>query len=212
MNFLNIDPSTIDPNLVYLILVAGLWAGVTAVYSPGTTILEILALVGLVVAVVLLSAMPTNWIAAGILATGVVIFIIMPFIQRQSIGIPISGLALQAVGGLLLFNEHPTQWLLIGFTVFISLVYYWLVLLPILNKTPVEAKALYDDTIIGARGRVLTPINPIGTIQLSGETWTARSEKPLKVGDEVVVIDRQGLQLTVEGLKQKRAPKSTDED
>ncbi|HVU13065.1 MAG TPA: hypothetical protein VHD90_17425, partial [Phototrophicaceae bacterium] len=51
----------IDPNLVYLILIVGLWLSVTAFHIPGTGIAEVLAAVGVISSLVILASMPTNW-------------------------------------------------------------------------------------------------------------------------------------------------------
>jgi membrane-bound serine protease (ClpP class) len=71
-----------------------------------------------------------------------------------------------------------------------------------------EKQNMYDDTLIGAQGRVLTPLKPIGTIQLHGETWTATSDSAVETGEEVVVVERNGLQLLVAPLKEKHAPEN----
>ena len=60
----------IDPNLVYLVLIAGLWVGVAAIHAPGTGIMEILAVVALGGAVYALANMPTNWLALVLIVVG----------------------------------------------------------------------------------------------------------------------------------------------
>ncbi|WP_348240644.1 NfeD family protein, partial [Salmonella enterica] len=67
-----------------------------------------------------------------------------------------------------------------------------------------EAVADEDDLLIGATGRVVSPLNPVGTVQAAGDLWTARSDRPLESGDEVIVLRRDGLMLIVEGIKHKR--------
>jgi membrane-bound ClpP family serine protease len=121
----------------------------------------------------------------------------------------VAGLALQAFGGIFLFSGLAVPWLLIVFTVGLSLLYFQFVLLPALNKMQEEPSVLYDDTVVGAQGRVVTPLNPVGTVQVLGETWTATSDRPLKKGEDVVVVERQGLQLYVEAVKHKRASENS---
>jgi membrane protein implicated in regulation of membrane protease activity len=47
---------------------------------------------------------------------------------------------------------------------------------------------------------------------VEGELWTATSEKKLAAGTEVVIIDRKGLNIYVEGVKHKRAPQTPVEE
>lgn len=56
------------------------------------------------------------------------------------------------------------------------------------------------ETLIGARGVVVTPCAPRGQVRLAGETWDARSDSPLATGAEVVVEGRDGLTLLVREL------------
>ncbi|MFU8796277.1 MAG: NfeD family protein [Dehalococcoidia bacterium] len=52
---------------------------------------------------------------------------------------------------------------------------------------------------IGGVGKVLTPLDPQGTVRLKGETWTAilLEGERAEVGEEVTVMDMEGLRLHV---------------
>ena len=55
------------------------------------------------------------------------------------------------------------------------------------------------ESVVGARGKVVTPLSPEGTIRLDGETWKASSvDRRLASGEDVVVVRCQGLKLVVE--------------
>jgi membrane-bound serine protease (ClpP class) len=73
---------------------------------------------------------------------------------------------------------------------------------PVLNE---------DDLLLGVEGRVVQPIDPIGVVHVHGENWTATSDAPIEAGEEVVVLERDGLQLRVEALKHKRTPIAQEE-
>ncbi len=94
----------LDPNLVYVILIIGLWLVVTAAYIPGTGVAEVLAFVGVAVALVALANMPTNWWAVILIVVGVLSFLVMPFLNQRFAALSIGGLALQAFGSVFLFN------------------------------------------------------------------------------------------------------------
>jgi membrane-bound ClpP family serine protease len=55
-------------------------------------------------------------------------------------------------------------------------------------------------------GRVVKALDPIGTVQVNSELWTATSSKTLASGTRVVIQERNGLQLFVEATKDKREP------
>lgn len=205
-----------DPNVVYLVLVIGLWVAVTATYVPGTGVIEGLAVVALIIALIVMASLPTNWWAVLILVLGVLSFLLVPFLSPRSAILAQGGLILQAVGGAFLFNGLSVSWLLIALTIGIALLYHNFALLPLLRRLR-QQKAVIDDNgqLLGAFGRVVTAFSPsgvshVGTVHVRGEQWTAYSDKPLLAGDAVVVLERDGLQLFVEGVKHKQAPKEEE--
>ena len=207
-----------DPNLVYLILLFGLWAAVTAVYIPGTGIPEVIALAALGGGIWMLAALPTNWLAVILLVMGVLSFLVVPFVDRRLAQLAMAGLVLQALGSITLFNGLSVSWLLVAVTVGLSLAYHRLILLPLLEQSRSQPPVLDDDRqLLGAVGRVVKASQPQGsnfvnTVNVRGEQWTAYSDLPLEAGDEVVVVERDGLQLTVEGIKHKQAPQKDMEE
>jgi membrane-bound serine protease (ClpP class) len=53
-------------------------------------------------------------------------------------------------------------------------------------------------TVIGARGVVVTALDPLGVIQTQGEQWTALAEEPpIAAGERVEVVDLEGNKLVV---------------
>jgi membrane-bound ClpP family serine protease len=54
-------------------------------------------------------------------------------------------------------------------------------------------------SLVGSTARVLTPLNPQGTVRTRGETWTAvlAEGERAEVGEEVTVTDMDGLRLVV---------------
>lgn len=199
------DPSAIDPNIIYLGLVVSLWIGVTGAYVPGTGIIEGAALLGIAGSIYVLAQMDVNWLAALMIIIGVSGFIVMPFIRTQLAALALGGLALQGLGGLLLFSgSQMVSPLVIGVTLIVPYAYHHWILLPMLRRISEQPVGDKDDLLIGMTGRVVKDLDPIGTVNVKSELWTATSDQPLKQGDPVIVVERNGLQLVVEKVKQKR--------
>lgn len=194
----------LDPNLVYLILIAGLWLSVTAAYLPGTGVVEALALVGVVASLVALAAMPTNWWAVILIVAGVLGFLIMPFIDRRFALLAVGGLALQAIGSLTLFDGTFVALPVVFVTIAAALLYHRFALLPTLEHHRGSPAMLEDQPLTGLTGYVQSTLDPVGTVYVRGESWSARSDHKLDAGTEVSVVDQEGLTLYVEAVKQKR--------
>jgi membrane-bound ClpP family serine protease len=196
----------IDPNLVYLVLIIGLWLSVVAVHLPGTGIAEVLAIGGVGGALVALANLPTNWGALVLIVFGVLSFLVMPFLDRRLLLLAVGGLALQAVGSLTLFRGTSVSPALIAVTIAASLVYYRFALVRIFNYRHISPARVEDQSIIGEEGYVKRALDPVGTVYVRGETWTARSDHNLESGTPVAVVEQNGLTLFVEAVKQKHQP------
>jgi membrane-bound ClpP family serine protease len=120
---------------------------------------------------------------------------------------------LQVIGAAILFHGLQVSWVLIVVMVGLSLAYHHLVLLPTLEKARKQTAVIDDNgQLVGAYGRVVKATERVGSayrgaVIVRGEQWTAISDHPLRTGDDVVIVERDGLQLYVEGIKQKQAAK-----
>jgi membrane protein implicated in regulation of membrane protease activity len=56
------------------------------------------------------------------------------------------------------------------------------------------------ENLVGATGKVTTPLAPVGQIRVHGELWEARSPTPLDPGSRVRVVAVDGLTLEVSPL------------
>jgi membrane protein implicated in regulation of membrane protease activity len=65
---------------------------------------------------------------------------------------------------------------------------------------------LEDEPITGQLGYVQRTVDPVGTVYVRGESWTARSDEKLAAGTEISVVEQDGLTLYVEAVKHKRQP------
>ena len=207
------DFSAISPDLVYLLLVFGLWTGVTAAYVAGTGVLEFLSLGTIAVAILAMTQMDTNWFAVMAIVVGISAFIVTPFIEKRYTPYALVGLAIQAFASLFLFGGEPVSLLIIAMTVVVPLIYYQFALIPLQERAREQPDATRDEQMIGKRGVVMNTLDPMGTVNVDSELWTAISEdEHIEAGREIIVVDREGLKLIVEPIKRKVERLALNED
>lgn len=197
----------IDPNLLYIGLLAGLWIGVTAAYIPGTWIPETVSFLLLTASFILLTFLPTNWLAVFAVLIGVSTFLVLPFVGKKYSQYAEVGLIGQAIGSYFLFNEGlRISPILIGVTLILAVAYNRLVLMPILKRQRDFNE--YDESmqVLGVRGRVVKDLDPVGTVYVNKELWRARSDEYLAKDSKIIVTGRDGLELYVEKAKHEDAP------
>lgn len=199
MNFI------IDPNLAYVLLVSGFVLAVLALFTPGTGLLEIGALFALVVAGFGIATLPTNWWALVILAAGVVLFVLALLRKPRWLFLLFSGLAF-IVGSVFLFRTEGGH-LAVSPILAIATSVSALGIMWIVGRRGMEAARMRPSIdlsrLIGKTGDAHTDIFAEGSIHISGEEWTARSDVFIPKGAKVRVIGREGLVLLVEALPAK---------
>jgi len=198
--------SPLFPNLLYLVLVAGIWIAALAVVSPGTGVLELLALAALGAAGVGTLFAPLNAWALLLLLAGAVFFVLSLRFIKPEIGLILSALSF-SIGSTFLFQPkqgivavHPVLALVVSL---LTIGYFWLAvrntLLAQLSRPTIDLSRL-----IGATGEVRTPLDPQGSIYALGELWTAQSDQPVQPGEHVKITARDGLILTVEPIDDEK--------
>ena len=190
-----------DPNVVYLLLMAGLWVSATGTYIPGTGVAEVVGAALIIGTLYLLSLLAVNWLAVIALVVGAGVFFLLPLLKSEWEPFAIGGLVLQAVASLALFPAAQVSPFLIALAALLAWSYHRGILRSILRQQRELSSTQKDEFLVGARGRVMGTIEERGTVQVHGELWTARSRSRLESGTEIVVTQQEGLELQVEKAK-----------
>ncbi len=192
--------SEIMPNLVYLLLMAGVWLAAMAIVSPGTGLLEVGAVAVLVMAGLGSLSLPVDPWALVVIGAGVGLFLGALRWRRTALWLVLSALLLSAGSAFFLGRlagqpaVHPLLAVVVSA---LTVGFFWLsVRRGILAQ---RAKPLHNpDDLLGQVGDVRSALEPTGSVYVGGELWSARSETPLAVGTTVRVRGREGLVLLVD--------------
>jgi len=190
----------INPNVAYVLLVVGFVLALLAIVTPGTGMLEVGAFFLLA-----LAGFSIYRIGFNLWALVILVLALIPFIyairkpKREwalalSLAAVIAGSVYMFPGKGLLPAVNP---LLAIITSLLTVGFLWFTV----RKT-IQAhftRPLHDlGKLIGQVGEAKTHIHEEGSVQVAGELWSARSEKPVPAGSFVHVIRREGFILVVE--------------
>lgn len=193
----------LDPNVAYLLLASGMILVILALLSPGTGLLEILALFSLILAGYSIANLPVNGWALLVLLFGVFPFLLA--LRRSGRGIFLGVMILALiVGSLFLFPGEAWYRPAVNpiLAVLVSVFsggFLWLAANKILEAE--RRRPTHDlQALIGALGEAKTSIHPKGSVQVNGELWSAYSDTPIPAGAQVRVTGREGFVLEVESV------------
>jgi len=190
----------VDPNLAYILLIFGTMLLMLALVTPGTHLLEGGALLLLALAGLEIAGLGFNLWALLVLVIGLVPFIYSIRKPHREWALAVSILTL-VIGSLYLFPGkgflpavNPILALVIS--VISAVFLWWVVRKGILAQ---RARPMQDlSKLIGQNGQAKTEVHNSGSVQVAGELWSARSEKPIPAGSRVQVLERDGFTLVVE--------------
>jgi membrane-bound serine protease (ClpP class) len=190
----------LDPNVAYLFLLAGVLFGLMAMITPGTGILEIGALFSLALAGYAVYNLSFNLWALIVLFLSIIPFVyaIQKPKRERYLALSILGLV---VGSVFLFATDGWQPAVNPMVATVASVLYagflWIVIQKTLQAS--HSRPSHDlTTLVGQIGEAKTHIHTDGSVQVAGELWSARSEKRIRSGSPVKVVDREGFVLIVE--------------
>lgn len=188
-----------DPNVAYLLLVAGFLLAILALFAPGTGLLEIGALFMLVLAGLSISSQPFSLWALLVLVLGVIPFIFALRRSGQWIFLVFSLLALTVGSAFLVITPNglpAVNPILATITSVLVGGFLWLVARRSLDA--LDRPVARTGWVVGQIGEARTDILNEGSVYVGGEDWSARSSTFIPAGSPVVVKSQDGLVLKVE--------------
>jgi membrane-bound serine protease (ClpP class) len=195
----------LNPDVAFVFLCAAMLMTIFALLSPGTGILEFLALVLLAAVGYAVVNLPVNAWALVVLLLGIVA-IIVAFRRVRKWYFMAGSIVLLIAGMIFVFRGENA---VIGVNPLIAVIgsvglgaFIWIAGT---NISKAFHQKPYSDLnrLSGMTGKAVTDIADEGTAYVDGENWSATSEKPIPAGSNVKVVQRNGLILTVEIKKEE---------
>ena len=190
----------LDPNVAYLILLGGVLLAMLALAAPGTGLFEIGAFFCIALAGYAIYNLSFNWWALVLLALSIVPFGYALQKPKRELYLALSILLL-VIGSVFMFPRTEGRAVV---NPLVAIVASGLVagFLWIAVRKSVEAASVrpsHDlEGLVGQIGEARTKVEDDGSVQVAGELWSARSEKPIEAGNSIRVVKREGFVLIVE--------------
>jgi membrane-bound ClpP family serine protease len=190
----------LEPNVAYLILLAGVMLGGLALVTPGTGLFEVAAFFCIVLAGYAVYNLSFNWWALVLLVLSIIPFVYAIQKPKREIYLGLA-ILLIVIGSVFMFPRIEGK---ASVNPFVAITASCLVagFLWIAVRKSIEAgsvRPLHDlERLVGQVGEARTNIHEDGSVQVGGELWSARSEKEIPAGSSIRVVKREGFVLVVE--------------
>lgn len=190
----------LNPNIAYLILLGAVLLAMMAIATPGTGLVEIAAVFCIALAGYSIYHLSFNWWALVILGLGIVPFVYAIQKPKRELFLVLA-ILLFIVGSVFVFPRTATQAMVNPIVAIVGsgslAAFLWLAV-----RKAIEAMSVRPSHdlrgLVGQTGEARTKIDAEGSVQVNGELWSARSEKPIPAGSSIRVVRREGFILIVE--------------
>jgi membrane-bound serine protease (ClpP class) len=188
-----------DPNIAYLLMMAGILGLYMEFSHPGVIFPGVAGAICLLLALTAFQLLPINYAGRALIALGIALLVGEAFAPSFGI-LGIGGVISLALGSFFLFDTESSDMVLdssIIFTTVGTLGAFVLAVSYLVFRAQKSKPALGFEGLVGEVGEVRAKLNPAGKVFVHGEYWNAEGDGEIEVGEKVEVVSSQGMVLKV---------------
>lgn len=188
-----------DPNLAFLLLVAGALGVYVEFTAPGLIFPGVAGALLVLLGLSGLSVLPIDWLGAALLLLALALFVLEAKYAAHGI-LGVGGAVAMTLGALLLVDGPPEMRIHLSTALAVSIPFTLITIFLVSLVLRARANKVITgmSSMIHEIGVARTPLTPEGEIVIRGEYWHAISSGPVETGAKVRVEAVDGLTLRVE--------------
>jgi membrane-bound serine protease (ClpP class) len=193
-----------DPNIAYLLLMAGILGLYMEFSHPGVIFPGVAGGICLLLALTSFQILPINYAGLLLIVLGISLLVGEAFLPSFG-ALGIGGAISLGLGSLLLFDTESSDLAVdrsIVFTAVGTLSAFILLVGYLVFKSQKNKPTLGLEGLVGEVGEVRVKLNPDGKIFVHGEYWNAEGDGEIAVGEKVEVVGFDGMRLKVRRLSE----------
>jgi membrane-bound serine protease (ClpP class) len=193
--------SLADPNIAYILMMIGIYGIFFELSNPGAVFPGVVGGISLILGFYSLQTLSANYAGFLLIALAILLFILE--VKVHSYGaLTIGGIVSLLLGSLMLFRTSADPYLRISWGVLATMVgasaVFFTTVVTLAVRSQLRKPVTGSEGLIGETGEVMGDFAGEGKVFVVGEWWNARCGVPVKKGEKVTVVGREGMTLLVE--------------
>jgi len=194
-----------DPNIAYLLMMAGILGLYMEFSNPGAIFPGVAGGIALLLALTSFQVLPINYAGLLLIGLGMALLIAEAFVPSFGI-LGIGGVVSLGLGSVLLFDVQGSD-LSVQPSIIIAAVGTFATFVLIVSYLVVKSQSskvnLGYEGLVGEMGEVRERLDLRGKVFVHGEYWDAVGDEEIQAGEKVEVVGAEGLLLKVKRAIQK---------
>lgn len=193
-----------NPNVAYFLMILGFYGLLFEVTHPGIGAPGILGAIFLILAFYSMQTLPTNYAGLALLVLGLVLLVSEAYTPTFGL-LTLGGVVCLVLGSMLLFDSadpimRVSKVVIAAFTISTAGISLFVLTYMLKAQRKVAKGGMHR--VLGAKGVVQKEITEEqeGMVFVSGELWGATAHETIKKGEKIVVVQVDGLLLTVKKI------------
>ncbi len=189
-----------DPNIAYILMMIGIYGIFFELSNPGAVFPGVVGGIALLLGFYSLQTLSANYAGFLFILLGVILFILEIKIVSHGM-LAIGGIVALFLGSLMLFRTSADPALRISWSVLVTMVAvsaaFFVAIISLAVRSQTRRPVTGDEGLAGETAEAVADFTGKGKVHVLGELWDAACDVPVRKGDRLTVLRREGMTLVV---------------
>ena len=189
-----------DPNIAYILLMIGIYGIFFELSNPGAVFPGVVGGIALLLGFYSLQTLSASYAGFLFILLAIILFILEIKVVSHGM-LAVGGIVALFLGSLMLFRHSPDPSLRISWSVLVTMVAvsaaFFIAIISLAVRSQVRRPVTGDEALVGSTAEAAEDFTGKGKVRILGELWDAACDAPVRRGDRLTVLRREGMTLVV---------------
>ena len=189
-----------DPNIAYILLMIGIYGIFFELWNPGAIFPGVVGGISLLLGFYSLQTLSANYTGFLLIFLAFILFVLEIKVVSHGM-LALGGIVALFLGSLMLFRHSPDPTLRISWSVLLTMVAvsaaFFIAIISLAVRSQLRRPVTGEEAFAGTTAEAVADFTGKGKVFVLGELWDAACDAPVRKGDKLTVLRREGMTLVV---------------
>lgn len=189
-----------DPNIAYILMMIGIYGIFFELSNPGAVFPGVVGGIALLLGFYSLQTLSASYAGFLFILLAIILFILEIKVVSHGM-LALGGIIALFLGSLMLFRSPSDPSLRISWSVLITMVAvsaaFFIAIISLAVRSQIRVPVTGDEALVGESAEAAADFTGKGKVHVLGELWDAACDVPVRRGDKLTVLRREGMTLVV---------------